>query len=85
MALISIILGLFLDRTFRHLHDLRDMTWFEFYSHSILRFTGKFAPPLQFILILTLPVILLLGIQILLYDFLFNLPAFIFGVVVFIY
>lgn len=85
MALISIILGLFLDRTFRHLHDLRDMTWFEFYSQAIQRFTGKRMPPLQFILILALPVLLLLSIQILLHDFLFNLPAFLFGVVVFIY
>jgi len=85
MALISIILGLFLDRTFRHLHDLRDMAWFEFYAQSIQRFTGNRVPPLQFILILALPVLLLLGIQILLHDFLFNLPAFVFGVAVFIY
>jgi membrane protein required for beta-lactamase induction len=85
MALISIILGLFLDRTFRHLHDLRDMAWFEFYAQSIQRFTGNRVPPLQFILILALPVLLLLGAQILLHDFLFNLPAFVFGVAVFIY
>lgn len=85
MALISIIIGLFLDRTFRHLHDLRDMTWFEFYAQAIQRFTGKRMPPLQFILILALPVLLLLSIQILLYDFLFNIPAFLFGIVVFIY
>lgn len=85
MALISIILGLFLDRTFRHLHDLRDMTWFEFYAQAIQRFTGKRVPPLQFIIILALPVLLLLGIQILLHDFLFNIPAFIFGITVFIY
>jgi len=85
MALISIILGLFLDRTFRHLHDLRDMAWFEFYAQAIQRFTGKRMPPLQFIIILTLPVTLLLGIQILLQDFLFNIPAFVFGVIIFIY
>ncbi len=85
MALISIIIGLFLDRTFRHLHDLRDMTWFEFYSQAIQRFTGKRMPPLQFIIILALPVLLLLSIQILLHDFLFNVPAFIFGIIVFIY
>lgn len=85
MALISIILGLFLDRTFRYLHDLRDMTWFEFYAQAIQRFTGKLMPPLQFILILALPVSLLLGVQILLYDFLFNLPGFVFGVLIFIY
>jgi AmpE protein len=85
MALISIILGLFLDRTFRHLHDLRDMTWFEFYAQSIQRFTGKRVPPLQFIVILALPVLLLLSIQILLHNFLFNIPGFIFGITVFIY
>lgn len=85
MALISIILGLFLDRSFRHLHDLRDMAWFEFYSQSIMRFTGRFMPPLQFIIILSLPVIIVFGVQILLYDFLFNLPSFVFGVIVFIY
>ena len=85
MALISIIIGLFLDRTFRHLHDLRDMTWFEFYAQAILRFTGKLAPPIQFIVILALPVLLLLSIQILLNNFLFSVPAFVFGVIVFIY
>ncbi len=85
MALISIILGLFLDRTFRHLHDLRDMMWFEFYASSIQRFTGKRMPPLQFIIILALPMSLLLSIQILLQDFLFNLPSFIFGIIIFIY
>lgn len=85
MALISIIIGLFLDRTFRHLHDLRDMTWFEFFAQAILRFTGKLAPPFQFIIILALPALLLLSVQILLNDFLFNFPAFVFGVIVFIY
>jgi AmpE protein len=85
MALISIIIGLFLDRTFRHLHDLRDMTWFEFYAQAIQRFTGKLTPPIQFIVILALPVLLLLSIQILLNDFLLSVPAFVFGVIVFIY
>ena len=85
MALISIILGLFLDRTFRHLHDLRDMTWFEFYAQSFRRVIGKSIPPLQFILILALPAALLLTIQILLHDFLFDIPLFIFGFIIFIY
>lgn len=85
MALISIILGIFLDRTFRQLHDLRDMTWFEFFVQTIQRITGKRMPPLQFFLILALPVLLILSIQILLHDFLFNIPGFIFGVIVFIY
>jgi AmpE protein len=85
MALISIILGLFLDRTFRQLHDLRDMTWFEYYSISLLRLTGKLMPPLQFIIILSLPTIVLLSVQIVLNDFIFDLPGFVFGVIVFIY
>lgn len=85
MALISIILGLLLDRTFRHLHDLRDMTWFEFYASTMQRFTGKRMPALQLIIILALPMSLLLSIQILLHDFLFNLPGFIFGIIIFIY
>ena len=72
MALISIIIGLFLDRAFCHLHDLRDMTWFEFYTQSILRLTGKRMPLFQFMLILALPVLLFMGIQILLYNFVFN-------------
>ncbi|MBL4712765.1 MAG: regulatory signaling modulator protein AmpE [Gammaproteobacteria bacterium] len=85
MALISIILGLFLDRTFRHLHDLRDMTWFEFYVQKIQQVAGKFTPAIQFIIIITPPFLLFLGMQVILDDFLFNLPAFIFGVIVFIY
>lgn len=85
MALISIILGLFLDRTFRHLHDLRDMIWFEYYAQTIRRFTGKLLPPIQFILILALPALLILGIQILLDGFLFDIPYFLFGIIVFIY
>jgi len=85
MALISIIFGLFLDCTFRHLHDLRDMTWFEFYVQVIRKFIGNLSPSLQFIIILALPVFILLLLQISLHNFLFNLPGFIFGVVIFIY
>ena len=85
MALISIILGLFLDRTFRHLHDLRDMVWFEFYAQTVRRFTAKLLPPLQFLLILSVPALLILGIQVLLQGLLFNFPYFLFGIVVFIY
>ena len=89
MALISIILGLLLDRTFRQLHDLRDMAWFEFYTQGIVRFTNKISkktlPPLLFILIIAPPVLLLLAVQILLNDILFNILSFTFGIIVFIY
>lgn len=85
MALISIIIGLFLDRTFRHLHDLRDLSGFEFYSQAIQRLSGKLLPPLQFIIILAAPTFLVLSVQILLDDFLLNIPALIFGIIVFVY
>ena len=89
MALISVILGLLLDRTFRHLHDLRDMAWFEVYTQTIQRFTNKInsavASPLQFILIIAPPVLLIFTIQLQLNDFLFNLPGFAFSIAVFIY
>lgn len=92
MALISIILGLLLDRTFRRLHDLRDMTWFEVYTQSIQRFTqyinrksSGVILPIQFVLIIAPPVLLVFIIQIQLQEFLFNLPGFAFGIVIFIY
>ncbi len=89
MALISVILGLLLDRTFRHLHDLRNMTWFEVYTQTIQRFTSKInsavSSPLQFILIIAPPALLIFTIQLQLTDFLFNLPGFVFGIAAFIY
>ncbi len=89
MALISVILGLLLDRTFRHLHDLSDMAWFEVYTQTIQRFTNKInstaASLLQFILIIAPPVLLIFTIQLQLNDFLFNLPGFAFSIAVFIY
>ncbi len=85
MALISIILGLALDRIFLHLHELRDMSWFEYYSQQICKLTRHKLPPLQFFLIITPPIIVILFIQYLLSGILFNLPGFIFGVVVLMY
>jgi AmpE protein len=85
MALISIIIGLLLDRTFRQLHELRDMTWFEYYAMAIRRLTARRFPPLQFLLIIAIPVAFILTIQVLLHDFLFNIPAVVFGIIVFMY
>ena len=89
MSLISVILGLFLDHAFRHLHDFRDMTWFEAYTQKIHRISNKFSqfiiPSLQFILIIAPPVLLILAIQLQLSNILFNLPVFVFGIIVFIY
>ncbi len=85
MALISIILGLILDRMFQHLHELRDMVWFEYYSQKICQLTRHRLPPLQFILIIVPPLAVILFLQISLFSFFFNLPYFIFGIIVFIY
>lgn len=85
MALISVIIGLLLDRSFRQLHELRDMTWFEFFAISIRRITGPRVPLLQFILIITLPLSVVIAAQYLLYGVLFNLPYTVFGIIAFIY
>jgi AmpE protein len=85
MSLISIILGLIFDRLFRHLHDLRDLSWFEYYARCIAR-TFRFAyGPLQMTLILLLPVLLVATCQYLLYGIIFNLPYLAFGMLVFAY
>ncbi len=85
MALISILLGLILDRMFQRLHELRDMGWFEYYSQKICKLTRQKLPPLQFILIIVPPLIIILFLQIILSGLFFNLLNFCFGVIVFIY
>lgn len=85
MALISIILGLVFDRLFRHLHDLRDLSWFEYYARAIARAFRFAYGPMQLMLILLLPVLLVAAVQYLLYGILFNLPYLVFGMLVFAY
>ena len=85
MALITIVLGLLLDRIFMHFHELRDMTWFEFYSQKIRILTRDKLPPVQFFLILMPPLLLILFIQLILSGILFNLLSFIFSIAAFIY
>ena len=84
MALISIILGLLFDRAFRHLHDLRDLSWFEYYTGTITRFVHANGV-VQIIAVLFIPVLITAAIQYLLSDFLLQLPYLLFGVLVFAY
>ena len=84
MALISIIIGLLFDRAFRHLHDLRDLSWFEYYSNAIVRMI-KANGVVQMIAILLFPVMVIATIQLLLSDFLLELPYLLFSVLVFAY
>lgn len=85
MSLVSIVLGLIFDRMFMHLHDLRDLSWFEHFSQRIIQLTQNRFPPVQFILIILPPLLALILFEQLLGDFLFGVPYFLFGVVVFVY
>ena len=68
MALISIIIGLLFDRAFRHLHDLRDLSWFEYYSNAITRYI-RANGVVQIISVLLFPVLIIAALQYLLSDF----------------
>ncbi len=84
MALISIIIGLLFDRAFRHLHDLRDLSWFEYYTNAVtqlIRTNGV----IQIIAVLFIPIMIIAAIQYLLSDFLLEFPSLLFGVLVFVY
>ncbi len=84
MALISIIIGLLFDRAFRHLHDLRDLSWFEYYTGAVTRFV-RANGVVQIVAVLVVPVAVIAVIQYLMSDFLFQLPYLVFAVLVFAY
>ena len=84
MALITIIIGLLFDRAFRHLHDLRELSWFEYYTTAVTRVVRGNGLA-QIIAVLIVPVAVIALIQFLLSDFLLQLPYLIFGVLVFAY
>ena len=84
MALISIIIGLLFDRAFRHLHDLRDLSWFEYYTNAVTGFV-RANGVVQVIAVLVLPVCIIAVIQHLLSGFLMELPYLLFSVLVFAY
>lgn len=85
MALISIILGLLLDRALRHMHDLRDLSWFEHYTEMLINISRINNDALKLGLILFLPLAVTLIIQLLLMDLLYGIPYFVFGVVALLY
>lgn len=85
MALISIILGLLFDRAFRHLHDLRDFAWFEFYTNTVIQFIRTSNGVIQIIAVLLVPVLVIAAIQYQLSDFLLDFPYILFSVLVFAY
>ena len=85
MALISIILSLLLDRMLRHMHDLRDLSWFEHYTTMLNNLIATRNAWLKLMLVLFLPLLITLLIQWLLLGFLFGVPYFAFGIVVLLY
>ena len=85
MALISIILSLLLDRALRHLHDLRDLSWFEHYTRVLYNVVHVNSGIVKLVLILVLPLIVTVLLQFVLNEILFGLPGFIFGIVVLLY
>ena len=85
MALLSIIIALLVDRALRDSHDIRDMSWFEAYSTIITRLMPFENGLASLIAVLILPLLILLTIQITISGLLFDLPYFIFGILVLIY
>ena len=85
MALISIIIGLLFDRAFRHLHDLRDLSWFEYYTSAVTRLVRTSNGLVQTIAVLIIPVMVIAAIQYLLSDFLLGMLYLLFGILVFAY
>lgn len=85
MALISIILSLLLDRMLRHLHDLRDLSWFEHYTGLLSNLTASKSAWLKLVLVLFLPLLIILLLQLLLQGLLFGVPYFVFGIFILMY
>ena len=85
MALISIILALLLDRLLRDWHELRDLGWFDQFASSVKQLVPVDNGIVQFCAVMLAPVIGLIMLQVLLHDVLYNLPWFLFSVVVLIY
>lgn len=89
MTLISIILSLLLDRVLHHMHDLRDLSWFEPYtqvtSQTISRIIKINNGWVVLSAVLVLPLTLIIAIQLVLSDLLFGTLYFLFGIAVLFY
>ena len=85
MALISIIIGLILDRAFRNVHEIRNLAWFHHFSASIGGFVRVKNGFLSLFLVLLIPVSGVYIIQSGLSDILFDLLSLLFGIAVFLF
>jgi len=85
MALISIIIGLMLDHAFRHLHHLRDLSWFEHYTRILCKFIKTENGWLKLIMVLAMPILVLALLQFILFDLLWGIPFLLLGIPVLFY
>jgi AmpE protein len=85
MALISIILSLILDHTFRRWHHLRDLSWFANYTRTLSGFLKTDYGWLKFSMVLALPVLMFVLIQFFLFDLLWGIPFLLFSLPVLFY
>ena len=85
MALITIIISLMLDHTFRHWHHLRDLSWFERYTRTLSGFIKTNNGWLKLIVVLALPIAVLVLLQIILSNILWGTLLFLFSIPVLFY
>ncbi|MCK5002511.1 MAG: regulatory signaling modulator protein AmpE [Gammaproteobacteria bacterium] len=85
MALISIIISLMLDHSFRHFHHFRDLSWFERYSQKIGLLVKTENSWLKLLIILALPVLLIALLQLILFNILWGIPVFLLSIPVLFY
>ena len=85
MALITIIISLMLDHGFRHMHHLRELTWFELYSHKLSHLIKSNNGWLKFSLVLALPITIISFLQFVLFDLLWGVPFLLFSIPVLFY
>ena len=85
MALLSIIIALLIDRVLRDSHDIRELSWFEVYSNFITRTIPFKKGLVNLIAVLIMPLLIILFVQVALSGFLFNLPYYLFSMLVLIY
>ena len=74
MALISIIISLMLDHSFRHWHHLRDLSWFENYTYTLSSRIKIDSGWLKFIVVLAAPILVFVLLQFALFDILWGIP-----------
>lgn len=85
MALISIILSLILDHSFRHWHHIRDLSWFENYTQALSKYARINNGWIKLVIVLALPLLAIIVVQYTLYDLLWGVPFLLIGLLVLFY